>query len=83
MRHLNTQYFSNNQLKEVAAPTASSDAATKGYVDAAVAGMSGAGHAVLDVADDNNGNISVTLSGVGAVLDVADDNNGNITLSLN
>ena len=37
MRHLNTQYYSNNQLKEVAAPTESSDAATKGYVDAAVA----------------------------------------------
>lgn len=83
MRHLSTQYFGNSQLKEVATPTSSSDAATKGYVDAAVAGMSGGGHAVLEVTDDNNGNITLTLSGAGAVLSVTDDNNGNITLSLN
>ena len=34
MKHLNPQYFNNNQLKEVADPTQNSDAATKGYVDA-------------------------------------------------
>lgn len=36
MRHLNDQYFSGNQLKEVADPSVATDAATKGYVDAIV-----------------------------------------------
>lgn len=39
MRHLNDQYFSGNQLKEVAEPSVATDAATKGYVDGIVEGQ--------------------------------------------
>ena len=39
MRHLNDQYFSGNQLKEVAEPSVATDAATKGYVDGIVEGL--------------------------------------------
>jgi hypothetical protein len=39
MRHLNDQYFSGNQLKEVAYPSVATDAATKGYVDGIVEGL--------------------------------------------
>lgn len=36
MKHLSTQYFDGNQLKEVGTPTENTDAANKAYVDAAI-----------------------------------------------
>ena len=83
MRHLSTQYFNGNQLKEVATPTENTDAANKAYVDAAVAssgGGSGGLGGSFTIIDDNNGNISLVFTS--SVLTLADDNNGNISLTL-
>lgn len=85
MRFLNHQYFGGNQLKEVANPSVATDAATKGYVDTAIANCSGGGGGSagqLTVTDDNNGNIGLSLTGGSQSLSVTDDN-GNITLTLN
>lgn len=82
MRHLNDQYFSGNQLKEVADPSVATDAATKGYVDAALANAGGGGHASLDVTDDDNGHVAVSLQSSSYELIVTDDNNGNITIAI-
>lgn len=82
MRHLSTQYFNGNQLKEVAAPTAGTDAANKTYVDQAVASAGGGGTAIFTLVDDGNGNITIGLANTSSGLSVNDDNNGNITISL-
>ena len=84
MRHLSTQYFGGNQLKEVASPTSGTDAANKAYVDAAVAGCGGGGggSAVFNVTDDGNGNITLALANTSSTLGLTDDGNGNITLTI-
>lgn len=81
MKHLTTPYFNNQQLKEVATPTAPTDAANKAYVDAAVAnagGGGGGGGGSFSVNDDELGNI--TLIFTAAVMTLTDDNAGNISL---
>ena len=80
MRHLTTQYFGNNQLKEVASPTASTDAANKAYVDAAVSGGGGGGggSGTMTILDDGAGNISLIFSP--ALVTISDDGAGNISL---
>lgn len=77
MRHLSTQYFNGNQLKEVAAPTAGTDAANKAYVDQAVANAGGGGGS-FSVSDDNAGNITLSFSA--AVMTMTDDNQGGVAL---
>ncbi|MCR4858229.1 MAG: hypothetical protein K5890_08560 [Bacteroidales bacterium] len=54
MKHLSTQYFNGNQLKEVAAPTENTDAANKAYVDAAVS-SAGDNDYVVEISIDANG----------------------------
>lgn len=84
MKHLSTQYFNGNQLKEVGTPTENTDAANKAYVDAAVAGGGGGGGGGMGgsfvILDDDNGNISLIFTP--SVLVLADDNNGNISLTI-
>lgn len=83
MKHLCTQYFNGNQLKEVGTPTENTDAANKAYVDAAVAAGGGGGGGMggsFTILDDNNGNISLIFTP--SVLTLTDDNNGNISLTI-
>lgn len=81
-RHLNDQYYGGNRLREVGTPAAGTDAANKDYVDAAVANAGGGGHASLDVTDDDNGHVAVSLQSSSYELIVTDDNNGNITIAI-
>lgn len=87
MRHLSTQYFNGNQLKEVAAPTEASDAATKSYVDDAT-GCSVRAVRVYGTTyqPDISGLVNLgSISGGGggqATLDVTDDDNGNIGIAV-
>ena len=80
MKHLSTQYFNGNQLKEVGTPTENTDAANKAYVDAAVAGGggSGGGSGTMTIIDDGAGNISIIFSP--ALVTISDDGAGNISL---
>ncbi len=68
----------------ITAPTQANQAATKAYVDAAVASAGGGGGGGMGgsftILDDNNGNISLIFTP--SVLTLTDDNNGNISLTI-
>lgn len=85
MRYLTNQYYSYNQLKEVATPTEATDAANKAYVDQAVANAVGGGGgspATLAVTDLGQGRVMLSAVNTPSVLTVTDNNNGYVSLSL-
>lgn len=76
--------MNGNGIRNIASPSANTDAANKYYVDQAIANAGiggGGGGGNFSVDDDDQGNISLIFSA--STLEVTDDNNGNIGLIFN